>query len=175
MVAQRVRDPGESQEPPPESIDYMNFQRTRNITISAAAEFRDDATGQHTRRVGELSVAIARVIELPSTQLELMRLAAPLHDLGKIAVPDAILGKRRKLTEDEFKQMQAHTTIGATLLAGGDNLLLQMAEEIALTHHEKWDGGGYPAGLVGDAIPIAGRIVDVTRPGALEGGQDEAV
>jgi putative two-component system response regulator len=129
--------------------------------LAAAAEFRDDDTGQHTRRVGELSVAIARVIELPTTQLELMRLAAPLHDLGKIAVPDAILGKRGKLTEDEFKQMQAHTTIGATLLAGGDNLLLQMAEEIALTHHEKWDGSGYPAGLVGDAIPIAGRIVAV--------------
>jgi putative two-component system response regulator len=142
--------------------------------LAAAAEFRDDDTGQHTRRVGELSVAIARVIELPTTQLELMRLAAPLHDLGKIAVPDAILGKRGKLTEDEFKQMQAHTTIGATLLAGGDNLLLQMAEEIALTHHEKWDGSGYPAGLVGDAIPIAGRIVAVAHPfTAIQGSLEQ--
>lgn len=129
--------------------------------LAAAAEFRDDDTGQHTRRVGQLSVAIARAIDLPSTQVELIRLAAPLHDLGKIAVPDAILGKRGRLTEDEFKQMKAHTTIGATLLTGGDNPLLKMAEQIALTHHERWDGGGYPAGLLGRAIPIAGRIVAV--------------
>jgi putative two-component system response regulator len=129
--------------------------------LAAAAEFRDDATGQHTRRVGELSVAIARVIELPTPQVELIRLAAPLHDLGKIAVPDAILAKRGKLTEDEFEQMEAHTTIGAKLLAGGGNPLLELAQQIALTHHEKWDGSGYPAGLIGEAIPIAGRIVAV--------------
>jgi putative two-component system response regulator len=129
--------------------------------LAAAAEFRDDDTGQHTRRVGELSFAIAQAIELPSAQATLIRLAAPLHDLGKIAVPDAILGKPGKLTEDEFEQMKAHTTVGAALLAGGGNPMLKMAEQIALTHHEKWDGTGYPAGLVGDAIPIAGRIVAV--------------
>lgn len=129
--------------------------------LAAAAEFRDDDTGQHTRRVGEMSVAIAEVIGLPKADMELIRLAAPLHDLGKIGVPDAILNKPGKLTRDEFDQMKAHTTIGAALLAGGANPLLAMAEQIALTHHEKWDGSGYPAGLAGAAIPIAGRIVAV--------------
>ena len=129
--------------------------------LAAAGEFRDDDTGQHTRRVGELSVAIATAIGLPSREVELLRLAAPLHDLGKIAVPDSVLGKPGGLTRDEFEQMKAHTTVGGTLLAGGGNPLLEMAEQIARAHHEKWDGSGYPAGLAGDEIPIAGRIVAV--------------
>jgi putative two-component system response regulator len=129
--------------------------------LAAAAEFRDDDTGQHTRRVGDLSVTIAQHLGLPDAEIELIRLAAPLHDLGKIAIPDAILGKRGKLTVEEFDQMKTHTTIGAQMLAGGAFALLEMAEQIALTHHEKWDGSGYPSGLAGDAIPIAGRIVAV--------------
>jgi len=127
--------------------------------LAAAAEFRDDDTGQHTRRVGDLSVAIAERLGLPAAQIELMRLAAPLHDLGKIAIPDSILGKPGKLTPDEFAQMKTHTTVGAQMLTGSTFALLELAEQIALTHHEKWDGSGYPAGLAGDAIPIAGRIV----------------
>ena len=94
-------------------------------------------------------------------EIELIRLAAPLHDLGKIAIPDAILGKPGKLTGEEFDQMKTHTTIGAEMLAGSPFALVEMAEQIALTHHEKWDGSGYPSGLAGDAIPIAGRIVAV--------------
>ena len=129
--------------------------------LAAAAEFRDDDTGTHTRRVGDLSVTIAQHLGLPDTEVELIRLAAPLHDVGKIAIPDAILGKRGKLTVDEFDEMKTHTTIGAQMLAGSAFVLLEMAEEIALTHHEKWDGSGYPAGLAGDAIPIVGRIVAV--------------
>ena len=129
--------------------------------LAAAAEFRDDDTGQHTRRVGDLSVTIAQHLGLPEAEIELIRLAAPLHDLGKIAIPDAILGKPGKLTGEEFDQMKTHTTIGAEMLAGSPFALVEMAEQIALTHHEKWDGSGYPGGLAGEAIPIVGRIVAV--------------
>jgi putative two-component system response regulator len=129
--------------------------------LAAAAEFRDDDTGQHTRRVGDLSVTIARQLGLPDAEIELIRLAAPLHDLGKIAIPDSILGKPGPLTVGEFDRMKTHTTIGAEMLAGSAFALLEMAEQIALTHHEKWDGSGYPNGLAGEAIPIVGRIVAV--------------
>jgi putative two-component system response regulator len=129
--------------------------------LAAAAEYHDDNTGEHTRRVGNLSVAIARCLGLADSEVELIRLAAPLHDVGKIAIPDAVLGKPGKLTVAEFEQMKTHTTIGAEMLAGNPFALLEMAEQIALTHHEKWDGSGYPAGLGGDEIPVAGRIVAV--------------
>jgi putative two-component system response regulator len=129
--------------------------------LAAAAEWRDDDKGQHTHRVGDLSVTIAQRLGLPDPQIELLRLAAPLHDVGKIAIPDAVLGKPGELTDEEFEQMKTHTTIGAQMLAGSPFALVEMAEQIALTHHEKWDGSGYPAGLAGDAIPIAGRIVAV--------------
>jgi putative two-component system response regulator len=94
-------------------------------------------------------------------RVEEILLAAPLHDIGKIAISDAILGKPGKLTSDEFEKIKTHTTVGAQMLAGSAFALIELAEQIALTHHEKWDGSGYPAGLVGDAIPIAGRIVAV--------------
>jgi len=129
--------------------------------LAAAAEFRDDETGQHTRRVGEISVAIAEALGRPAAEVELIRIAAPLHDVGKIAIPDALLAKPGKLTAEEFDQMKTHTTVGARMLSGSRFALLDVAERIALTHHEKWDGNGYPAGLAGHAIPLAGRIVAV--------------
>jgi putative two-component system response regulator len=129
--------------------------------LAAAAELHDDDTGQHPHRVGDLSVAIAQRIGLPDTQVELLRLAAPLHDLGKIAIADDVLRKPGKLTVDEFEQMKTHTTAGAQMLAGSPFALLAMAEQSALTHHERWDGSGYPTGLAGEAIPITGRIVAV--------------
>jgi putative two-component system response regulator len=129
--------------------------------LAAAAESHDDDTGEHTHRVGDLSVTIAERLGLPEPQVGLLRLAASLHDVGKIAIPDAVLAKRGKLSAEEFKQMQTHTTVGAQMLAGSPFELLEMAEQSALTHHEKWDGSGYPAGLAGDAIPITGRIVAV--------------
>lgn len=129
--------------------------------LAGAAEFHDDETGEHTRRVGEISVTIAERLGLPQEQIDLIRLAAPLHDIGKIAMPDSVLGKRGKLTAEEFEQMKTHTTIGAKMLTGSSYELLVMAEQIALTHHERWDGSGYPAGLAGEAIPIEGRIVAV--------------
>ncbi len=128
--------------------------------LALAAEYRDDDTGQHTKRVGQMAAQIAQALDLSATQVELIRRAAPLHDVGKIAIPDSILLKPGKLTPAEFEQMKTHTTIGAKMLSGGRFPLLQRAEEIALTHHERWDGTGY-AGLCGKAIPIGGRIVSV--------------
>ena len=128
--------------------------------LALAAEYRDDATGQHTKRVGETSGALARALKLPDEQVELIRRAAPLHDIGKIGISDLILLKPGKLTPEEFEIMKTHTTIGAKIQAGSVYPLLQMAEDIALTHHEKWDGTGY-AGLTGESIPLPGRIVAV--------------
>ena len=142
-----------------QALEQAQFEMLARL--AAVAEFRDDDTGQHTRRVGDLAVAIAERLGLPETQLDLMRLAAPLHDVGKIAIPDAVLGKPGKLTVAEYDEMKTHTTVGAQMLAGSGFALLGLAEEIALTHHERWDGSGYPAGLAGEAIPIAGRIVAV--------------
>ena len=126
-----------------------------------AAEFRDDDTRQHTQRVGEISAKIARAMNLDDSLVEVIRLAAPLHDLGKIGMPDGILLKLGKLTDEEFRLMQQHTLIGARLLSDSTHAILQMAEQIALTHHERWDGSGYPAGLKADAIPLVSRIVAV--------------
>ena len=128
--------------------------------LALAAEFRDDATGWHTKRVGKTSAALARTLKLPDEQVELIRRAAPLHDIGKIGISDLILLKQGKLTPEEFEIMKTHTTIGAKIQSGSLIPLLQMAEEIALTHHEKWDGTGY-AGLHGETIPLPGRIVAV--------------
>jgi HD-GYP domain-containing protein (c-di-GMP phosphodiesterase class II) len=129
--------------------------------LALAAEYRDDATGQHTRRVGDLSVLIGEALGLSDDELVLLRQAAPLHDVGKIAIPDAILLKPGRLTPAEFDQMKAHTTVGAAMLSGRGLALLEMAEKIALTHHERWDGTGYPAGISGRAIPRVGQIVAI--------------
>jgi putative two-component system response regulator len=97
---------------------------------------------------------------LPDEEVHLIRHAAPLHDIGKIGIPDAILQKPGKLTDEEFEEMKCHTTIGVAILSGSRSRVLQLAEEIALYHHERWDGDGY-MGLAGDAIPLAARIVTV--------------
>ncbi|HEX5474049.1 MAG TPA: HD domain-containing phosphohydrolase [Vicinamibacterales bacterium] len=128
--------------------------------LAMAAEFRDDNTGQHTRRVGQMSALLARQLGLPDAQVSLIRRAAPLHDVGKIGIPDAILMKLGRLTPEEFAVVKTHTTIGARLLSGGKFPLLRLAEEIAFSHHEHWDGSGY-AGLCAADIPLAGRIVTV--------------
>ncbi len=138
-------------------LEHAQFEMLARL--AAAAELHDDDTGRHTHRVGELSVRIAERLGLPTPMLELIRLAAALHDVGKIAIPDAVLGKRGKLTVEEFEQVKTHTTVGAGMLSGSAFKLVAMAEEIALTHHEKWDGGGDPAALSAEAIPITGRIV----------------
>jgi putative two-component system response regulator len=129
--------------------------------LALAAEFRDDDTGQHTIRVGELSARLARVLGLSREEVDLIRRAAPLHDVGKIGIPDVILLKPAALTPGEFEIMKTHTTIGAKILSGSRSPLLQAAQSIALTHHERWRGQGYPQGLGGTSIPTASRIVAV--------------
>lgn len=129
--------------------------------LAIAAEFRDDETGEHATRVGDISARIAEELGWTLQQVETIRRAAPLHDIGKIGVPDAILQKPSKLTMDEMELMKLHTDIGARILRGSKSPLLQMATSIAHTHHERWDGSGYGQGLQGEEIPIAGRIVAV--------------
>ena len=128
--------------------------------LAIAAEFRDDNTGHHTQRVGQMSALLARQLGLPDDQVSLIARAAPLHDVGKIGVPDVILMKMGKLTPAEFEIVKQHTVIGARILSGGKFPLLKLAEEIALSHHERWDGEGY-AGMRGADVPLAGRIVAV--------------
>lgn len=128
--------------------------------LALASEYRDDMTGQHTERVGVLSVRIAHELRLPPDEIEIIRFAAPLHDIGKIAIPDHILLKPGPLTRSEYQEVKLHVTVGASILAGGTNPILRMAEQVALTHHERWDGTGY-LGLAKEEIPPAARIVAV--------------
>lgn len=141
---------------------YEELERARLETLerlALAAEYRDDSTQEHTERVARTAALLARALELPDAQVELLRQAAPLHDIGKLAVPDALLLKPGKLTPSEFEEIKGHAAAGAAILSGSSYDVLCLAEEIAHTHHEWWDGSGYPAGLSGEAIPIAGRIV----------------
>ncbi|WP_337868822.1 HD domain-containing phosphohydrolase [Meiothermus sp.] len=146
------------------------FQRTQELEfaqleivsrLALAAEFRDDATGEHTYRVGRNAAMIAKELGWPQHEVETLRLAARLHDVGKIGIPDTILLKRDRLTVGEYALMKDHTRIGARILSGGRSKILRLAEEIALSHHEHFDGSGYPRGLVGENIPMSGRIVAV--------------
>jgi putative two-component system response regulator len=129
--------------------------------LARAGEFRDDATGDHTRRVGITTGLLAKRCGATAELVHDLELAAPLHDIGKLAVPDAILLKPGRLTPDEFKRVEVHTQVGADLLAGSSSTLLELAREIALTHHERWDGHGYPQRLAGDAIPQSGRLTAI--------------
>lgn len=129
--------------------------------LAWAAEFRDDETGQHAQRVGSLASRLAAVMGRPPEECAVLELTAPLHDVGKIAVPDAILHKPGPLTPLEREIMQAHCAAGARILGGSRNALLQTAEIIALHHHEWWDGSGYPFGIAADAIPYAARVTAV--------------
>ena len=126
--------------------------------LSRAAEFRDNETGMHIVRMGRFAQVLGRALGLGETEAELLLLAAPMHDIGKVATPDAILLKPGKLTPDEWTIMKQHTTAGYEILKDSASPLLQKGAEIALSHHEKWDGSGYPNGLAGDDIPISGRI-----------------
>ena len=126
--------------------------------LAQAAESRDHDTGEHIERMSRLSYALAVAVGVSEADADNLLHASALHDIGKIGIPDSILLKPGKLTPEERAVMESHTTIGASILAGSRLPLLQMAEVIALTHHERWDGGGYPAGLAGDAIPLVGRI-----------------
>ncbi len=175
------------------ALEDQVLERTRALEIerfemidrlALAVEFRDDDTNQHARRIGRNSGMLGKALGLDGDQVELIRRAAPLHDIGKLGVADAILRKPGKLTDAEFEEIKWHTIIGATILSGGRCPLVRLSCEIALTHHERWDGTGYPRGLQGNEIPLGGRIVAVadvfdalthTRPYKAAWPVDDAV
>ncbi len=129
--------------------------------LGRAAEYRDNETGYHIIRMSQISALLAHKLGWSAAETELMLNASPMHDIGKIGIPDHILLKPGKFEPAEWEIMKTHAAIGAELLDGDDSPLLRLAREIALSHHEKWDGSGYPNGLAGEAIPQSGRIVAV--------------
>jgi putative two-component system response regulator len=129
--------------------------------LGRAAEYRDNETGLHIVRMSKVSALLGQEAGMAEGDCELLLNASPMHDIGKIGIPDQILLKPGKLEPEEWEIMKTHTTIGADILSGDDSELLSMARVIALSHHEKWDGSGYPNGLAGEAIPLVGRIVAV--------------
>jgi HD-GYP domain-containing protein (c-di-GMP phosphodiesterase class II) len=129
--------------------------------LALAAEYRDDNTHEHTERVGELAARLARHLGHEDRTVWLVRQVAPLHDLGKIAIPDTVLLKPGRLTNEEFEVVKTHAVLGARVLAGGESDLLRAAERAVRSHHERWDGTGYPDGLTGTDIPLEGRLVHV--------------
>ncbi len=141
--------------------EIVNRERDTVMRLSRAAEHRDPETGGHILRMAHYSRLIARNLGHSQEQQELLLTAAPMHDIGKVATPDSILLKPGKLTNDEMVIMQQHAHIGYEILKGSDSPLLQMAATIAHSHHEKFDGTGYPQRLKGNDIPLVGRIVAV--------------
>jgi putative two-component system response regulator len=134
-----------------------------SIQLGRAGEFRDSETGMHTRRISELSMKLAGLAGLSDEDVKIVRYASPLHDVGKIGIPDNILLKPGRLDESELKVMKTHTTIGGRILSDDDQLpVIKAGRVIALQHHEKWDGSGYPNGISGENIHIYGRIVAIT-------------
>lgn len=129
--------------------------------LVAASGYRDEETGGHVRRTGLFSEVLARAAGWSVAEAEAIRFAAPMHDVGKIGIPDSILRKPGRLTADEYELMKRHTRIGAEILADSSSPLLMLAADIARCHHERWDGKGYPHGLAGEAIPEAARIVSI--------------
>jgi putative two-component system response regulator len=127
--------------------------------LTAASEYRDNETGAHIKRMSHYSAAIARMMGLRKKTVETILYSAPMHDIGKIGIPDEILLKAGKLNAEEWRIMKSHTIIGANILKGSKIGFVRMGAMIAMTHHEKWDGSGYPNGLKGRQIPLAGRIV----------------
>jgi len=127
--------------------------------LALVAEYRDDSTYAHTERVARTAFKLAGVLGYSTAQAAIMSHAAPLHDVGKLAVPDSILLKPGRLNSAEYELIKRHTAAGAAILAGSDFDVLRLGEEIASTHHEQWDGTGYPNGLSGEEIPLSWRIV----------------
>jgi putative two-component system response regulator len=143
------------------TADLEDARRETLERLAMAAEYRDDDTQQHTKRVGRTAALLAKQLGLSAETVEHLRYAAPLHDVGKIGLPDAVWLKPGGLTDHERKMLEEHTEIGARILSGSRSPILRLAEQIARTHHERWDGTGYPQRLEGDSIPLAGRITAV--------------
>lgn len=152
------------------TLEQRVEERTRELTdtrlqvirqLGRAAEFRDNETGMHIIRMSQMAAAIGQACGLSGDQCNLLLNASPMHDVGKIGIPDHILLKPGKLDEDEWEVMKTHTTIGAEILSTGESELMRAAREIALYHHERWDGQGYPHGLKGEDIPLLARITAI--------------
>lgn len=129
--------------------------------LNAAAEYKDEETGSHIRRVSTYSKELATALGMDSEFADTIYYAAPMHDIGKVGIPDAILLKEGALTPKEWETMKTHTTIGSNILGDSDSPFLKMAQNIAISHHESWLGKGYPMGLKGEEIPLAGRIINI--------------
>ncbi|BBL71726.1 HD domain-containing phosphohydrolase [Methylogaea oryzae] len=142
-----------------QELEYTRLEIIRRL--GRAAEYRDNETGAHVIRMSKFCALLGGQIGLSEEECELLLNASPMHDIGKIGIPDRILLKPGKLDPDEWDIMKTHAAIGAEMLSGHDSTLLQMAEIIAATHHERWDGSGYPKGLKGEDIPLVGRITAV--------------
>ena len=141
--------------------ELANREEETIFRLLRVAEFRDDDTGNHVVRIGHFAALLGATLGLSNENVELLRLAAPMHDIGKVATPDNILLKPGKLTPDEWMIMKQHTTSGYEILKDSRSKFLQRGAEIALTHHERFDGSGYPRGMTGEAIPLFGRITAV--------------
>ncbi|MGC4087340.1 MAG: response regulator [Polyangiaceae bacterium] len=150
------------------SLEEQVRERTRELRetrleiirrLGRAAEYRDNETGMHVMRMSHISKLLGTRLGMGDAEAELLLQAAPMHDVGKIGIPDAVLLKPGKLTPDEWEIMKQHTTIGAQIIGDHPSELMQMARMVALRHHERWDGSGYPNGLRGEAIPLAARVV----------------
>lgn len=131
------------------------------IRIAITAEYKDPGAGGHISRVSDYSTAIARELGMPEEEVEVLRYASMMHDIGKIGIPDVILEKSTALTFEERKKMEEHTIIGGRIFGGSASPIVMASAQIALTHHEKYDGTGYPKGLKGEEIPLYGRVVSV--------------
>jgi putative two-component system response regulator len=151
-------------------LEEMVLKRTEELSetrlqvvrrLGRAAEYRDNETGFHIIRMSQISALLSKSLGWSDGYCELILHASPMHDIGKIGIPDAILLKPGKFEPDEWEIMKTHVSIGAEILKDGNSDLLILASEIALNHHEKWDGTGYPSGLAGTSIPLSGRIVAV--------------
>lgn len=151
-------------------LETQVHERTRQLKeavldtaqrLTLASEYRDVDTLNHVKRIGYYTEVLAKEVGIAGEEVEILSHASPMHDIGKVGIPDSILLKQDKLTKDEFEIIKTHTTIGARILRGSSSPYLKAAEVIALTHHERWDGSGYPQGLKGENIPIEGRIVNL--------------
>ncbi len=160
QVAERTRELNEAFQKldrAHEKIKHGYIEAIYRLTL--ATEYKDEETGMHIKRISYYTSELATSMGLGKEFTESIYYASPMHDIGKVGIPDSILIKPDKLTPDEWKIMMTHTTIGAKILKGSESPYLKMAEEIALNHHEKWDGSGYPNGIRGEEIPLSGRIM----------------
>ena len=152
------------------NLEQMVLERTKQLNdsrleivgrLGKAAEYKDNETGMHVIRMSHYSELLAREMGMDDHYCEVLLNASPMHDIGKIGIPDKVLLKPGKLDHDEWEIMKTHTTMGAAILSGGESEVMKMSESIAITHQEKWDGSGYPNGMKGEDIPLEGRIVAI--------------